>query len=79
MHHPIPVWGGADPPGFGVADAELAVGPGPVGEAAQLLLQPQQFGAQLGVEGDPRRPWRCRRGWRCNTGMNQRTRSRAAS
>jgi hypothetical protein len=54
MHHPIPVRDGADPPGFGVADAELAVGPGTVGEAAQLLLQPQQFGAQQGVEGDPR-------------------------
>ena len=52
MHNAVAVRGGGDQAAFGIPDFTLAVGPGRIGEGLQFVLQLQEIGLQLGVEGE---------------------------
>ena len=51
VHHPIAIRGSGDQPPFWVADFELPVGARRIGEGLQFLLQLEEIGLQMFIEG----------------------------
>jgi hypothetical protein len=56
VHHPIAEGCRTHQAGLGLTDGELAIGARGIGEALQLVLQPEQLGFKVGREGQHLRP-----------------------